>query len=137
MARLDDPACGQISQVDWIIVSSAGGRQTQSSLTCLLSGGASVSLLPARLPRLPQAGLDLIRQLLCYNPSERITAEAAFEHAFFRSVHAPRFLIRSSRDWSRRYSESPLPKHPSAFPSFPSLASGEKSALSKSWLVSS
>ncbi|KIM48051.1 hypothetical protein M413DRAFT_16092 [Hebeloma cylindrosporum] len=55
---------------------------------------------------LTSAGLDLLMSLLTYDPARRISAEDAFEHPYF--------------------SESPLPKHPDLFGSFPSAAAGEK-----------
>lgn len=52
-------------------------------------------------------GLDLLTQLLAYDPEKRISAEAALKHPYF--------------------TESPLPKHSDLFASFPSIAAGEKS----------
>ncbi|TFY72888.1 hypothetical protein EVG20_g117 [Dentipellis fragilis] len=52
------------------------------------------------------AGIDLLMSLLTYDPERRITAEEALSHPYF--------------------SESPLPKHPDMFGSFPSAAAGEK-----------
>ncbi|KAI6005237.1 Pkinase-domain-containing protein [Pisolithus orientalis] len=51
-------------------------------------------------------GLDLLTSLLTYDPQQRISAEEALHHPYF--------------------SESPLPKHPDLFASFPSAAAGEK-----------
>jgi cell division cycle 2-like protein len=58
------------------------------------------STLEKKFPYLSNNGLDLMRSFLCYNPEERITAEEAMKHPFF--------------------TEQPLPKDPSLFPSFPS-----------------
>ncbi|KAF8973717.1 kinase-like domain-containing protein [Flammula alnicola] len=55
---------------------------------------------------LTSAGLDLLMSLLTYDPERRISAEEALEHPYF--------------------TESPLPKHPDLFGSFPSAAAGEK-----------
>jgi len=55
---------------------------------------------------LTSAGLDLLMSLLTYDPVRRISAEEALDHPYF--------------------SESPLPKHPDLFGSFPSAAAGEK-----------
>lgn len=52
------------------------------------------------------AGLDLLMSLLTYDPEQRISAEEAAHHPYF--------------------SESPLPKHPDLFSSFPSAAAGER-----------
>ncbi|KAL0580318.1 hypothetical protein V5O48_001735 [Marasmius crinis-equi] len=55
---------------------------------------------------LTTAGLDLMMSLLTYDPERRISAEEALQHPYF--------------------TESPLPKHPDLFGSFPSAAAGEK-----------
>ncbi|KAI8334724.1 Pkinase-domain-containing protein [Chlamydoabsidia padenii] len=62
--------------------------------------------LRAKFPYLTEAGVDLMMKLLCYDPEQRITAEQALKHPYF--------------------SESPLPKDPALFPSWPSKGSGEK-----------
>ncbi|KAG8785103.1 hypothetical protein FRB91_002434 [Serendipita sp. 411] len=62
--------------------------------------------LRQRFPYLSNGGLDLLASMLVYDPEKRIAAEEALVHPYF--------------------SESPLPKHPDMFPSFPSLAAGEK-----------
>ncbi|GJN91357.1 hypothetical protein Rhopal_004378-T1 [Rhodotorula paludigena] len=54
---------------------------------------------------LTASGLDLLQRLLTYDPERRITADEALRHPYF--------------------DESPLPKDPSMFNSFPSVASGE------------
>ncbi|KZS92942.1 Pkinase-domain-containing protein [Sistotremastrum niveocremeum HHB9708] len=59
-----------------------------------------------KFPYLTAAGLDLLQSLLTYDPDQRISAQDALKHPYFR--------------------ESPLPKHPDLFASFPSLAAGEK-----------
>jgi cell division cycle 2-like protein len=55
---------------------------------------------------LTTAGLDLMMSLLCYDPDMRLSAEEALQHPYF--------------------TESPLPKHPDLFGSFPSAAAGDK-----------
>ncbi|THH34110.1 hypothetical protein EUX98_g11 [Antrodiella citrinella] len=62
--------------------------------------------LRQKFPYITTAGLDLLSQMLTYDPEMRITAEEAMSHPYF--------------------SESPLPKHPDLFGSFPSAAAGEK-----------
>ncbi|EIN13497.1 Pkinase-domain-containing protein [Punctularia strigosozonata HHB-11173 SS5] len=59
-----------------------------------------------KFPYLTNAGIDLMMKLLTYDPERRITAEEALKHPYF--------------------SESPLPKHPDMFGTFPSAAAGEK-----------
>lgn len=62
--------------------------------------------LRQKFPYITAAGLDLLSQLLTYDPEQRISAEEALKHPYF--------------------SESPYPKHPDLFGSFPSAAAGEK-----------
>ncbi|RXW24760.1 hypothetical protein EST38_g1058 [Candolleomyces aberdarensis] len=59
-----------------------------------------------KFPHLSMNGIDLIMSLLTYDPEQRITAEEALQHPYF--------------------TESPMPKHPDLFGSFPSAAAGEK-----------
>ncbi|OJT09453.1 Cyclin-dependent kinase G-2 [Trametes pubescens] len=62
--------------------------------------------LRQKFPYITSAGLDLMSRLLAYDPDDRITADEALKHPYF--------------------TESPLPKHPDLFGSFPSAAAGEK-----------
>ena len=39
------------------------------------------------LPGIEKDALDLLRKLLCYDPSERLSAEQALEHPFFKELH--------------------------------------------------
>ncbi|CAO3624431.1 unnamed protein product [Mucor hiemalis] len=64
------------------------------------------SSLRSKFTILTQAGLDLLSRLLTYDPSKRITAEEALKHPYFN--------------------ESPAPKDPSLFPTWPSRSSGHK-----------
>ncbi|KAK4054249.1 hypothetical protein OIV83_001275 [Microbotryomycetes sp. JL201] len=64
------------------------------------------SAQPQTFRYLTQHGLDLLQGLLTYDPDKRLTAEQALKHPYFQ--------------------ESPLPKHPDLFASFPSVANGEK-----------
>jgi len=73
----------------------------------------SITLPPPQPPQLRQkfqyitaAGIDLMARLLTYDPEMRISAVDALKHPYF--------------------SESPFPKHPDLFSSFPSAAAGEK-----------
>ncbi|KAG8958754.1 hypothetical protein FRC00_002330 [Tulasnella sp. 408] len=59
-----------------------------------------------KFSQVSEAGLDLLSSLLTYDPEQRITAEEALTHPYFK--------------------ETPLPQHPEMFRSFPSLAAGEK-----------
>ncbi|XP_036400659.1 cyclin-dependent kinase 2-like [Megalops cyprinoides] len=40
-------------------------------------------------PKLQPAGQDLLRQLLCYDPSQRISAKAALTHPYFQNLGDP------------------------------------------------
>ncbi|KAJ3242069.1 hypothetical protein HDU81_007823 [Chytriomyces hyalinus] len=62
--------------------------------------------LRLRFPSLTENGIDLLSKLLTYDPKTRITASEALKHPYF--------------------TESPLPKDPSLFPTFPSKSAGEK-----------
>ncbi|TPX68509.1 hypothetical protein SpCBS45565_g03076 [Spizellomyces sp. 'palustris'] len=62
--------------------------------------------LRSRFPYLTENGLNLMTKLLTYDPEQRITAEEALRHPYF--------------------TENPLPKDPSLFPTFPSKGAGEK-----------
>ena len=53
-----------------------------------------------------KATIDLLKSMLCYDPSKRISADEALEHPYFH--------------------EPPVPAHPDTFGSFPSSAAGEK-----------
>ncbi|KAG1801450.1 Pkinase-domain-containing protein [Suillus plorans] len=59
-----------------------------------------------RFHHMTTAGIDLLVSLLTYDPEQRISAEEAVQHPYF--------------------SESPLPKHPDLFGSFPSAAAGDR-----------
>lgn len=59
-----------------------------------------------KFPHLSMNGLDLLMSLLTYDPEQRMSAEEALDHPYFK--------------------ESPLPKHPDLFASFPSAAMGQK-----------
>ncbi|KAA8905866.1 hypothetical protein TRICI_005226 [Trichomonascus ciferrii] len=61
--------------------------------------------LSKSVPRANESALDLLSRMLTINPAKRISAQKAFNHPFF--------------------SEDPLPKDPSLFPSFPSKGSKE------------
>jgi len=75
---------------------------------------------------LTTAGIDLLMSLLTYDPEHRITADEALQHPYFTWVSLSRRLCY----WLTCLpSESPLPKHPDLFGSFPSAAAGEKYVL--------
>ncbi|KAI9347285.1 kinase-like domain-containing protein [Obelidium mucronatum] len=65
--------------------------------------------LKLRFPSLTANGIDLMEKLLTYDPKQRITAAEALKHPYF--------------------SESPPPKDPSFFPTFPSKGAGEKKKI--------
>ncbi|KAJ3025440.1 UNVERIFIED_CONTAM: hypothetical protein HDU68_007124 [Siphonaria sp. JEL0065] len=65
--------------------------------------------LKLRFPSLTANGIDLMEKLLTYDPKQRITAAQALKHPYFR--------------------ESPAPKDPSLFPTFPSKGAGEKKKI--------
>jgi len=64
------------------------------------------STLRQKFRYVTEAGIDLMNKLLTYDPQQRISADEALKHPYFN--------------------ETPLPKHPDAFQSFPSIAAGEK-----------
>ncbi|PVZ96478.1 hypothetical protein BB558_007639 [Smittium angustum] len=64
------------------------------------------SKLREKFINLTQNGIDLLSRMLEYNPKTRITAQEALDHPYFK--------------------ESPFPKDPSLFPTWPSKSSGEK-----------
>ena len=41
----------------------------------------------ALFPGIEKDALDLLRRLLCYDPAERLSAEQALEHPFFKELH--------------------------------------------------
>jgi len=68
--------------------------------------GSSQAQLRSKFRFITEAGIELLSKLLTYDPERRISAEEALKHRYF--------------------TESPFPKHPDLFGSFPSLAAGEK-----------
>ena len=44
--------------------------------------------LEQQVSRLPKDGIDLLKRLLTYNPSDRISAKAAVAHPFFDDVES-------------------------------------------------
>lgn len=68
--------------------------------------GPGFSQLRHKFRHLSSEGHSLLAALLSYDPARRIAAAPAAAHPYF--------------------AEQPLPKHPDLFPSFPSVASGER-----------
>ncbi|KAL1408838.1 hypothetical protein Q8F55_005652 [Vanrija albida] len=68
--------------------------------------GPTFSTLRQKFKHLSSEGHYLMTALLCYDPDRRISAAEGYDHPYF--------------------GEQPLPKHPDLFPSFPSVASGER-----------
>lgn len=79
--------------------------------------------LRQKFPYITATGLDLLSQLMTYDPEQRISAEEAIKHPYFRSAQCVTLSIDRNDMPS---SESPYPKHPDLFGSFPSAAAGEK-----------
>ncbi|KAG0151908.1 hypothetical protein CROQUDRAFT_719537 [Cronartium quercuum f. sp. fusiforme G11] len=71
-----------------------------------LNSFPNYSSIRSKFKFVTENGIDLLNKLLTYDPNQRISAEDALKHPYF--------------------SEVPLPKHPDAFQSFPSIAAGEK-----------
>lgn len=70
--------------------------------------GAAQSVGTGSVAHISEAGLDLLRSLLCLDPSRRISAADALAHPWFR--------------------ESPLPLDPRLLPSFPDATDAAKEA---------
>ncbi|KAJ1971323.1 hypothetical protein H4R35_005329 [Dimargaris xerosporica] len=73
------------------------------------------SNLRTRFMALTENGLDLLLRLLTFDPVQRITAEEALDHPYF--------------------TESPMPKDPSMFPTWPSKSSGERVRVAHSPVI--
>ncbi|GAA6063066.1 hypothetical protein JCM10212_003124 [Sporobolomyces blumeae] len=83
-----------------------GFRSLPNAKSFNLEAAPPFSTLSRTFRYITTAGLDLMSRLLTYDPEKRITAEEALQHPYF--------------------TESPLPKDPSLFNSFPSVAGLEK-----------
>jgi cell division cycle 2-like protein len=101
---------------------------SNSKLSC--SHSRRYSSLRKKYQFLSDLGYDLLASLLRYDPEERISADVASRHPYFEQVSRANTRLGSVRhtDWklSSSRSESPYPKHPDLFSSFPSVAAGEK-----------
>ncbi|GAA5835105.1 hypothetical protein JCM11251_000165 [Rhodosporidiobolus azoricus] len=108
------PGRGEIDQVNKIFKLLGrptddmwpGFRKLPNVKSFNIDAAQPYSTLPRTFRYLSSLGLDLMQKLLTYDPAQRITAEEALKHPYFE--------------------ENPLPKDPSLFNSFPSVASGEK-----------
>ncbi|GAA5912679.1 hypothetical protein JCM8208_007727 [Rhodotorula glutinis] len=108
------PGRGEIDQVNQIFKLLGrptdemwpGFRKLPNAKSFNVEAAQPYSTLSTTFRYLPASGLDLLQRLLTYDPERRITADEALRHPYF--------------------DESPLPKDPRLFNSFPSVASGEK-----------
>ncbi|WAQ84627.1 hypothetical protein PtA15_5A200 [Puccinia triticina] len=108
------PGAGEIDQIGKIF--KILGRPTEeiwpglkllpNALKFDLNAIQPYSTLRQKFRYVTEAGIDLMNKLLTYDPIQRISADEALKHPYFN--------------------ETPLPKHPDAFQSFPSVAAGEK-----------
>ncbi|KAA1083925.1 hypothetical protein PGT21_011800 [Puccinia graminis f. sp. tritici] len=108
------PGAGEIDQIGKIFKTL--GRPTEEIWPGLkllpnaskfdLNAIQPYSTLRQKFRYVTEAGIDLMNKLLAYDPLQRISADEALKHPYFN--------------------ETPLPKHPDAFQSFPSVAAGEK-----------
>jgi cell division cycle 2-like protein len=80
-----------------------------------------------KFPFLTVAGIDLLSSLLTYDPERRISADEALQHPYFSYVPAAHIQCSLMRAYC---SETPTPKHPDMFSSFPSAAAGERCIVS-------
>lgn len=66
------------------------GKANQYIETLKKSAGTPLDQL---YPEADPSALDLLRQMLQFNPQKRITAEAALEHDFFKGVRRPELEV--------------------------------------------
>lgn len=105
---------GYPNEMIWPGCSNLTGLTTFPSAKYASIPPPSVTLRTIFLKRgveLSDAGYDLILKCFTYNPEKRITAAAALKHEFFM--------------------ETPMPKDPSHFPSWPSLKGAKEARPSK------
>ena len=122
-------AKGEIELISMIFKLLGPPTQTSWPEYASLPLAKTIALPPTQVPQFRQrfphvsaAGIDLLAGMLTYDPAKRLTAAEALKHPYFRYDH----ISYRSPITNRFCSESPAPKHPDLFSSFPSIAAGEK-----------
>ncbi|KAK9941901.1 hypothetical protein M0R45_007593 [Rubus argutus] len=79
---------GTPTEADWAGVTSyIGWEEELEALDYnFTSKDLTLEALKAKVPALDVDGMDLLSQMLTYNPSERITAKKALDHAYFKNL---------------------------------------------------
>ncbi|KNE89878.1 hypothetical protein PSHT_01166 [Puccinia striiformis] len=125
------PGAGEIDQIGKIFKLLGrptdeiwpGFKSLPNALKFDLNAIQPYSTLRQKFRYVTESGMDLMNKLLTYDPLQRISADEALKHPYFKRItHA----ISVINLLNFIFSETPLPKHPDAFQSFPSIAAGEK-----------
>ncbi|KAF2881177.1 hypothetical protein ILUMI_25002 [Ignelater luminosus] len=93
------PGTSTVNQVEKIMATIVPPSQEDISMICASGVGSSMIKNSASLQRIPlrtllghdvpEDALDLINNLLLFNPYKRLTAEQALEHAYISRFHNP------------------------------------------------